>query len=692
MTNLSWQEALAHKSDAATKEWMALERRYHLKQRNEDSATHEKHISLFLSLSDPELPTRFRGQVELEMTLPKLYPMEAAGIDFTQWNSRLSYEQVQVLSSAVNARALELCGSFAMRKLLTWIDNNFWPVIAPFETGTEATKELEAGRTLQSHPTVIEAIKASPSSVQTKRTRRRGPPPCHFFKRGKCRDENSCKFLHTTEGKPKTRSGGNALDVDCCEADQAQPIKEVRPVAVSVLTTKDKKKQRCKFNALDNCRSADKCKFAHERKGSGTNNVSQLQILNVSPSDQVDGGIATMKLNTDVTIRSASVKSDHRTCSSGMHKENINEWSEAQQRALDMALKKYPAAMDKAERWSNIAKEIQGKSLNECIDRFKFLCKIIQRRVGPIAAAISRIEISCEVMEADPIEIEENAKKNSEITPCEQRVMIEADPKIKGTQIRLENLFLHQVGTLVAHRLVCQVQCAHCPLKFDALLTLTIPEVQKWCPRCSVLHHVLMRPVFAHTQSDVLAYIDTGNCFIIDVLPSDVLATCLECGCEALLKKVAPAQRSEQACYNCHVKLAVMFKRFVAGKMEGSRAKCRHLSDNTAVKSVKSLKNGVKPVIETFVLGQPLPQNGACNHYKHSLRWFRFQCCGKALPCDVCHDSSDCLEANLGKFASRMICGLCSKEQSSSIKMCSCGNDVSSKKNTSRFWEGGIGE
>ncbi|KAJ8537385.1 hypothetical protein ON010_g13215 [Phytophthora cinnamomi] len=129
----------------------------------------------------------------------------------------------------------------------------------------------------------------------------------------------------------------------------------------------------------------------------------------------------------------------------------------------------------------------------------------------------------------------------------------------------------------------------------------------------------------------------------------------------------------------------------MAGLLEGSSGKRSNSPDRSAVNVAKGSKKGAAQVTETFVLGQPLPRNGACDHYKHSLRWFRFQCCGKAFPCDVCHDSSDCPEANLGKFASRMICGLCSKEQSSSVKVCSCGNDVAAKKTTSRHWEGGAG-
>ena len=58
--------------------------------------------------------------------------------------------------------------------------------------------------------------------------------------------------------------------------------------------------------------------------------------------------------------------------------------------------------------------------------------------------------------------------------------------------------------------------------------------------------------------------------------------------------------------------------------------------------------------------GKPLPDFGTCKHYKKSYRWLRFPCCGKCFPCDICHDMKEDHEM---KFASRMICGYCCKEQ-----------------------------
>lgn len=61
--------------------------------------------------------------------------------------------------------------------------------------------------------------------------------------------------------------------------------------------------------------------------------------------------------------------------------------------------------------------------------------------------------------------------------------------------------------------------------------------------------------------------------------------------------------------------------------------------------------------------GTALPDLGRCAHFRRSLRWIRFPCCGKAFPCAVCHEKSDCPAASVGVWANRMICGQCSREQ-----------------------------
>lgn len=47
------------------------------------------------------------------------------------------------------------------------------------------------------------------------------------------------------------------------------------------------------------------------------------------------------------------------------------EWSQTQQKALEAAMKQFPATMDKKERWVKIAEAIPGKTPKECIERVK---------------------------------------------------------------------------------------------------------------------------------------------------------------------------------------------------------------------------------------------------------------------------------------------------------------------------------
>ncbi|CAI5712132.1 unnamed protein product [Hyaloperonospora brassicae] len=690
MAAQSWQEALASETDAAKKEWMALERRYHLQRVDEDaSKTGGKCVRLFLSLSAPELPTRLKGQVDLQLTMPANYPMDAVQVDFSQWSSRLSGDQVDALNAAVYARAQQLRGGFSMRKLLTWMDNNFWPVIAPYEKNSDGLQDVviaEAGDSSRElEPMVAEATEIAPSEKKAKG--RRGSRACRFFARGKCREGEACRFSHKKQQKHVDKGADAAENLSHDQdASQALPNEVPKQESEQAKPTRRARVRRCRYFAQNGCRDGESCKFVHETKGAETVHSGRTQKLKSLPRACVvaldEDATVAEEMHIDEAVENNSIDRNKQNVEDCI--ESSSAWSEAQQRALDLALKKYPAVMDKKERWVSIANEVDGRSLNECIDRFKALCELVRRGVDPVAIA-EKVDTS-EENTVESSEDEKNAR-NSRIVPADKRVLISTAPQARGTRICLEDLFLHEVGTLVAHELVCQIQCGNCPLKFDAVLRLDAAEIQKWCPRCSALHHVLMRPVFAHSLSNLLAYVDTENCYIVDVLPSDVLATCLECGCEALLSRIRPRQRSEQACFSCHVKLAVMTKRFVAAQIEETSVK----RSNDVTVTIAKGKKGARQIAEAFVLGQPLPRNGTCDHYKHSLRWFRFQCCGKAFPCDVCHDSSDCPEANLGKFASRMICGLCSKEQSSSVKVCSCGNDVASKKSTSCHWEGGAG-
>ncbi|KAM0680825.1 hypothetical protein GINT2_001099 [Glugoides intestinalis] len=99
---------------------------------------------------------------------------------------------------------------------------------------------------------------------------------------------------------------------------------------------------------------------------------------------------------------------------------------------------------------------------------------------------------------------------------------------------------------------------------------------------------------------------------------------------------------------------------------------------------INKLSYYVKKEVKTKE-GEELPEKGTCKHYKKSYRWFRFSCCNSLYPCDICHNAE---AGHSAEPAFRMVCGLCSKEQS--VKQdCECGMTL--KKKNTQFWEGGKG-
>uniref|UniRef100_A0A1I8ADH6 Nucleoporin NUP42 n=1 Tax=Steinernema glaseri TaxID=37863 RepID=A0A1I8ADH6_9BILA len=239
------------------------------------------------------------------------------------------------------------------------------------------------------------------------------------------------------------------------------------------------------------------------------------------------------------------------------------------------------------------------------------------------------------------------------------------------------------IGTMKALSVLLAVKC----LKCSAVEYLECKEgvkKQNRCAQCKVGQSVMYYSELVHHQSDLLGYFHFKGCRPLEcvLMDSRFRASCLNCSREFDVVNLSNAVVNKNWCHDCHTKceFAIFTSRF-SGNFELILRE-----DNTVARSTKKKKAELGPAI---VVGQPLPENGTCKHYKKSYRWLRFPCCGKTFPCDVCHE-----EAGMGhemKFATRMICGSCSHEQPfSKDKPCvSCKQTTTKSK--SSHWEGGRG-
>ncbi|KAK7160120.1 hypothetical protein R3I93_007929 [Phoxinus phoxinus] len=251
----------------------------------------------------------------------------------------------------------------------------------------------------------------------------------------------------------------------------------------------------------------------------------------------------------------------------------------------------------------------------------------------------------------------------------------------RGTEIKLLGLILgEQTATVTARRISVSLKCNRCKVDSDLTLTGRLTCTAQ-CEKCGADIRVAFRPTMMHHYSDVLGYMDLKAAVPVDLVlqDSEFSVGCLNCNKEDTIQNLTYGQNWEQNCQHCHTKLRIFVE---ATRFQFIPPETRHQT-GAAAQYTQRYRD---PAVQR---GKPLPEKGACRHFKQSHRWLRFPCCGRAYPCDVCHDED---QDHLMELATRMICGSCAKEQPfSNGKPCIGCGDMMTRGTFTSHWEGGQG-
>lgn len=255
-----------------------------------------------------------------------------------------------------------------------------------------------------------------------------------------------------------------------------------------------------------------------------------------------------------------------------------------------------------------------------------------------------------------------------------------AQPAERGTAISFPSVELHGIELLQVSILSVAVKCDRCKTVNEiGGLKPNAAKTSESCRKCATPFAITFRPELVHAHSTRAGFIDAAACTVADMLPSTFLPTCAKCSTPTAQGFVAVrGDAVTNVCRECHARFTFKIPdvRFLA-YAPGSAAAL----PPTAGPRRRQEKLGLHA-------GEPLPDRGACAHYRKSYRWFRFSCCNKVYACDRCHDEG---ENHLNEWANRMICGYCSREQNYAVANCGfCGRSVVGRKGRG-FWEGGKG-
>ena len=271
-------------------------------------------------------------------------------------------------------------------------------------------------------------------------------------------------------------------------------------------------------------------------------------------------------------------------------------------------------------------------------------------------------------------------------------------------QVNLKGVQLNNISIIQISHIKLLLKCSKCKKvafesKYIKLNKLkNIFYLGTTCPRCQNEIFSIFISDFIHQNNLTNAgvcYITGGN--VIEYLPSMYNLECEKCGQNKTIKlRTGCLHLNDSNCRKCNAKLnfvilsSTVNNIFISDLKDLADIKITNFEKFTfAIKDDINLDIYVKKFDKAIQEGKELPDFGACKHYKYSLRWFRFGCCNKIFPCDICHDETS--DHNC-EYAKTILCGFCSFEQTANNKVCSkCGKMFTKSEGGKKFWEGGKG-
>ncbi|KAI9487811.1 MAG: hypothetical protein EXX96DRAFT_473829, partial [Benjaminiella poitrasii] len=283
------------------------------------------------------------------------------------------------------------------------------------------------------------------------------------------------------------------------------------------------------------------------------------------------------------------------------------------------------------------------------------------------------------------------------------RVIVVNDPALIVDQTDEEDVELENISLFRCALLHIMVKCARCkdtvevenikPEENEATVSSSSSkrsQTERWmsCPTCSSVLGIKFHGELVHQGALSIGLVQLAGCTAYDLLPSAYIGTCGSCMADMTSTiRLSPHDPPRTFnCYSCHVKMTCGLGDYRLVKIGSEGGERLTASEDQVMK----LKKKKKSREDHLTIGEPLPDQGTCSHYRKSKRWFRFSCCNKLYPCDICHDSK---EDHISELAKRHVCGLCSREQNIvSGKPCICGHEFDKAPQKGAFWEGGKGD